>query len=255
MFDKRELEIFISKVPDLKNPGKVILLVIYLLTLIALCSLFFIYVDRLTWYASILSQLAMALIVTAIGYRHFRVIDGYRKRYGPIAYQPYLYRLMLPYLVTWYACFFHPLFVSGSPLLPPWLAIGLGALFLLLMLLASLHIERAGFHMVTHGMDLYTMFPEEGTVVYGKIYGYIRHPLYFALTCGCIALGLFRNNWIALAVSLMHLIPALAVGMMEDRELISRKGSEHAVYIQSTAGLLPLRRIGGFLRLLFFLEK
>ena len=38
--------------------------------------------------------------------------------------------------------------------------------------------------MVTHGMDLYTIFPEETKIVRGKIYGYIRHPLYFTLFFG-----------------------------------------------------------------------
>ena len=255
MFDKREIEIFVAKVPDLKKPGKVFLIVLYVLCLAALCGLSFFYVDRLAWYAPILSQLAMALIVTIISYRHFRAVDSYRERFWPLANQAYFYRLMIPYLVTWYACFFHPLFVGGPALLPWWLAIGLGVLFLLLTMLANLHIERSGFHMVTHGMDVYTMFPEEGTLVYGKIYGYIRHPLYFALTCGCIALGLFRNNAVAIVVSLLHLIPALAVGAMEDRELIERKGKEHEGYIQRTAALLPLRRMLGFLKLLFFLER
>ncbi len=251
MFDKESLKIFVEKVPDLKNAGAVFLTVLYFAFLGALCAVFFFYVDRLAWYAPILSQLVMALIVTAISYIHFRVVAGYRQRYGPLAYRYYFYHLMVPYLVTWYACFFHPLFVSGPALMPGWLAIGLGILCLVLVMVTNLHIERAGFHMITHGMDLYTVFPEEATVVYGEIYGFIRHPLYFALTIGCLGLALFRNNWVALVVALLQPIPALAAGFMEDRELVERVGEEHEAYIEGTAALIPVRRIGGFLKLLF----
>lgn len=253
MVDKQIVEVFVDKVPDLKSPGKVFLTVLYALSLGTLCGMFFFTVDRLAWYGPILSQLAMALIVTIISYLHFELVDYYRERYGRLAYRYYFYHLMVPYLVTWYACFFHPLFVSGPVLLPWWLAIGLGILFLVLMMLANFHIERAGFHVTTHGMDVYTVFPEEATVVYGEIYGYIRHPLYLALTCGCIGLGLLRNNAVALVVALLQLIPALAAGYMEDRELIDRVGDEHREYIEQTAALVPLGRMWDFLRLLFFL--
>jgi hypothetical protein len=161
---------------------------------------------------------------------------------------------MIPYLVTWYACFFHPLFVSGPALLPGWLAILLGALFLLLFLLASQHIERAGFSMLTYGMDLYTVFPEEAPPVYGEIYSYVRHPLYFALLCGSLGLALTRNNAVALGVSLLQFIPALAAGHLEDREMIDREGQTHREYIQRTAALVPIKRFGGFLKLLFFMD-
>lgn len=255
MFDQQSFEIFVDKVPDLKNPRGVLLTVLYVLGLSALCAGFFYYVDGLAWYAPILSQAVMAMVVTAISYVHFKVVDHYRARYGPLAYRYYFHHLMIPYLVTWYACFFHPLFVSGTALLPQWLAIGLGGLFLLLMMLTNLHIERAGFHMITHGMDVYTVFPDEATVVYGEIYGYIRHPLYFALTCGCLGLGFLKNNAVALVVALLQVIPALAAGYMEDRELIERVGEEHRDYIARTSALVPIKRLGSFLKLLFFLGE
>jgi protein-S-isoprenylcysteine O-methyltransferase Ste14 len=255
MFDKASLAILLSKVPDLRKPTGILLTLLYTLLLAALCGLFFYSVDRLAWYGPLLSQLIMALIVTSVSYVHFKLAPRYRQRYGPLAYRAFFYHLMLPYLVTWYACFFHPLFVAGPALLPRWLSIGLGLVFLLLFFLADAHIERAGFQMITHGLDLYTVFPKEATVVYGQIYGYIRHPLYFALICGCLGLGLLRNNALSLVVALLHVIPALAVGYMEDRELIQRAGGEHRAYIQRTAALLPLRRMGGFLKLLLFRGK
>ena len=254
MFDEEAIRTFLEKVPDLKSPWKVLLTIGYVLLLSLACVAFF-FLDRRAWYVPLLTQFVMALAAMIISYVHFKVADRYRERYGPLAYRHYFYHLMLPYLVAWYACFFHPLFISGPRIFPTWLAIGLAVLFLLLFLLINAHIERAGFHMVTHGMDVYTVFPEEATLVYGKIYGFVRHPLYLSLTCGCIGLGLLRNNALALLASLLQLMPALAAGYWEDRELIARAGEEHRSYIRRTAALIPLRRMGEFLKLVFFLTK
>jgi protein-S-isoprenylcysteine O-methyltransferase Ste14 len=252
MFDTALIRVFVNKVPDLKSPWKVLLTLLYVLFLSGLCVLFFYYVDRTAPYMPLVSQLVMALLVTFISYLHFKQAVPYRQKYGALAYRYYFYHFMLPYLVTWYACCFHPLFVGGTVLLPWWFAIGGGALLLALTALTGIHIERAGFHEMTHGMDIYTVFPEETTVVHGEIYGYIRHPLYFALTCGTFALAFFRNTPLALLVALLQLIPALAAGYMEDRELIERSGETHRRYVQKTAMLFPLRRLGSFLKLLFF---
>jgi protein-S-isoprenylcysteine O-methyltransferase Ste14 len=250
MFDKESLEIFLSKVPDLRSPWRVALTILYVLAVAFLCGAFFYYVNGLAPYAPLISQFVMVVVVVAIGYVHFKAAGAYRERFGALAYRHYFYHLMIPYLVTWYACFFHPLFVGSPQLLPWWLAILFGVVFLVLFALTSVHIERAGFQMVTHGMDVYTVFPEETTVVHGEIYGYIRHPLYLSLLCGSIALAFFRNNGLALLVALLQLIPALAVGYMEDRELVERAGDAHREYIKKTSALVPVRRLGEFLRFL-----
>lgn len=251
MFDRDAIAILLDKVPDLRSPWRALLTVAYVLMLSALCALFFFVIDRLAWFAPITSQAAMALFVTLIAYLHFRWVGAYRRRYGPLAYRYYFYHLIIPYLVTWYACFFHPLFVSGPALLPGWLAVALGLALLLLFLLATIHIERAGFAVVTYGIDLYTLFPEEATPVYGEIYGFIRHPLYFSLICGSLGLALLRNNAVALLVSTLQLIPALSAAYMEDRELIQREGQAHRDYIQRTTAIVPLRRLRDFFKLLF----
>lgn len=255
MLDREALQILLDKVPDLRSPWRVLLTVAYVILLSALCALFFFVFDRLAWFAPILSQATMALLVTLIAYLHFKWVGAYRRRYGIQAYRYYFYHLIIPYLVTWYACFFHPLFVSGPALLPGWLAITISLILLLLFLLASIHIERAGFAVVTYGIDLYTVFPEEAPPVYGEIYGFIRHPLYFSLICGSLGLALLRNNGLAILVSLLQLIPALATAYMEDRELIEREGQTHRDYIQRTAALIPIRRLGAFLKLLFFVGE
>jgi protein-S-isoprenylcysteine O-methyltransferase Ste14 len=251
MFNKEALLLLLEKVPDLKSPWKALLTVLYVLFLSLLSVLFFRYVDRLGRVAPLVSQGIMALLTALISWLHFKLAGSYRARYGSLAYRYYFYHLILPYLVAWYACFFHPLFIGGPPLLPTWLAILLGLFFLLLVPITSVHIERAGFHMETHGLDIYTVFPQETTIVRGNIYAYIRHPLYFALSCGTFGLALFANNWIALGAALLQLIPAFLAGWMEDRELIDRDGAAHREYIENTGALLPRKDVVGFLRTLF----
>jgi protein-S-isoprenylcysteine O-methyltransferase Ste14 len=251
VFNKEAVQVLLEKVPDLRVPWKVLLTVLYTASLGCLCGLFFHYVDRQGGGAPLISQGIMALLTAAISWLHFRLAGWYRDRYGPLAYRAYFYHLMLPYLVAWYACFFHPLFIGGPALLPPWLAISLGVLLLLLVPITSVHIERAGFHMETHGLDVYTIFPEETQVVRGEIYAYIRHPLYFALSCGTFGLAILANNWVALGAALLQLIPALLAGWMEDRELVERDGAAHQEYVGMTGALLPRKDFGGFLRMLF----
>lgn len=131
---------------------------------------------------------------------------------------------MIPYLVMWYACFSYPLSVNNPPLLHSWLVISLDIVFLVLFFLTSLHIENSGFHNTTHGMDIYHVFSEEATVVYGEINAYIQHSLYFLLLSGTIGLIFLRNNSTALITSLLILISSIVAARMEDRELVKRIG-------------------------------
>ncbi len=248
--DKDAFEVFLSKVPDLRSPWRAALTVLYTAVLGALCGLFFFAVDRLGRYAPLLSQGAMALVVVIISHLHFRQAAAYRERHGALAYRAFFYHYIIPLLVTWYACFFHPLLVDGPKLLPAWLAAVLGGVCLLLLMLINLRMEQAGFHDVTHGLDVYTVFPEEATVVHGAIYAHVRHPLYLSLLCGAVGLALFANNGVSLLTAFLFLIPCLVVGSMEDAELVQRVGKAHRDHIERTPALVPVRRLGAFLRCL-----
>jgi hypothetical protein len=250
MFNQEAFSILLDRVPDLKSPWGILVTMVYAALLAFGAFLFFRAVDPLGPYAPLISQLVMALLTVLICYVHLKLVNWYRQRYDLLAYRPYFYQLMLPYLVAWYACVFHPLFINGPALLPGWLAILFGVILLLSVPILSIHIERSGFHMETYGLDLYTLFPGEAPVVRGEIYAYIRHPLYLALTCATFGLALIANNWIALTAALLQLIPALFAGWMEDRELVQRTGREHQEYISHTGALLPRGDVLGFFRLL-----
>ena len=100
-------------------------------------------------------------------------------------------------------------------------------------------------------MDVFSVFPEETTIVRGEIYSFIRHPLHFSLLMGGFAMGFISNTWVGLVISTFQLIPSIVIGLREDRELISRSGDDHREYIKKTALLFPLRKLPGFLKLLF----
>ena len=251
---KEEYQIFLNKVPALRSFGKVILTIIYILNLITLSILYFYYIDPIMWFMPIATQLLMTVIVIVIAYLHLKKAEPYRKKYGDLAYQVYFYRYKIPLLVSWYALFFHPLFISGNPLFPFLISICIAVFFFIIFILVSIHIERAGFKMITHGMDLYSVFPEETTIVRGEIYGFIRHPLYLSLTCGCFALAFIANNLMAIMAAIIQIIPCFFVAKMEDKELIERDGDAHRDYINSTEILFPFKRILGFFKLLFFFK-
>ena len=251
---KEEYQIFLNKVPALRSLGKIVLTIIYMLSLILISILYFFYLDPIIWFMPVATQSLMAVIVVTIGYIHLQNAEPYRKKYGDLAYQPFFYHYIIPLLVSWYALFFHPLFISGIRLLPFLISIIIAIVFLIMFILIAIHIERAGFKMITHGMDLYTVFPEETSIVRGEIYGFIRHPLYLSLTCGCFALAFIANNLIAILAAIIQLIPCILVAKMEDKELIKRVGDAHKDYINSTRILFPFKRILGFLKLLFFFK-
>ena len=77
MFDKKSLGIFLNKVPDLRNPWKAFITVVYVLILFFLCGAFFFFIDRLAPYAAIISQLVMALVVTVISYVHSHIATSF----------------------------------------------------------------------------------------------------------------------------------------------------------------------------------
>ncbi len=247
------MKFFVEKVPILKKPLFAILTTLYSLGLIVLLVLFFYFINRIDWWGPLVSQGIISVVVTLIGLIHFVFTSKFRKKYGDLAYQKFFYIFMLPYLFTWYACFFHPAFIQwGDKLLPLWAQVVLSAFCILVMILTNLQIEQAGFSVVTHGMDVFSVFPEETTIVRGKIYSFIRHPLHFSLLMGGFAMGFISNTWIGLVISTFQLIPSIVIGLREDRELIARSGDDHKKYIKQTALLFPVRKLLGFLKLLFF---
>jgi protein-S-isoprenylcysteine O-methyltransferase Ste14 len=250
MSEKKGIELLKEKVPDLKTSRGKILSFVYISGTFGGCLLFFFWVDSLVWYGPLISQLSMALIGTALSIGHFKTSARYREKYGDLAYRYHFYHYVIPILVTWYTCCFHPLFVDGPQLLPWWIVIPVGVLLFLMVILTEVQIEKSGFDVTTHGLDIFTVFPEETQPVHGEIYSFIRHPLYFSLMCLSLCLALFRNNLMAILVALIFLIPILTAIYLEDNELVERYGDIHRDYIRETVAIFPWKKPLGFLKLL-----
>ena len=247
-----DMKLFVEKVPLLRKPLFVVLTILYFLGLIALAVVLFYFVNRIAWWGPLVAQGIITVVVTLIGLVHFIFAPRFREKYGNLAYQRFFYIFVVPYLIAWYACFFHPAFIQwGDKLLPIWAQVILTAFCVLVMILINLQIRKAGFSVVTHGMDVFSVFPEETTIVRGEIYSFIRHPLQFSLLMGGFAMGFISNTWVGLVISTFQLIPSIVIGLREDRELIARSGNEHKEYIKQTALLFPIRKLLGFLKLLF----
>lgn len=251
MSDKKGFDYLKEKVPDLKTSRGKILSGVYILGMFGGSLLFFLWIGSLVWYGPLIGQLSIALIGTTFSVVHFRVAARYLEKYGVLAYRYYFYHYIIPILATWYACCFHPLFIGGPQLLPWWVAIIIGILLLVFGGLTEIQIEKSGFDVTTHGMDIFTIFPEETQPVHGEIYSFIRHPLYFALMCISLCFAFFRNNLTAILVSLIFLIPMLTAIHQEDSELVERYGEVHRNYIRKTSAIIPLKKPLGFLKILF----
>lgn len=258
---KSNYKLFLKKVPALKNGGILILTLVYIIVLAGLAAVFLAFGN--TWFGNILDNwipvaklLIMSLIVCFISYLHLKKASHYRQKYKDKAYQYFFYTLMVPYLISWYALFFYPLFIKGPEMMQPVAACCIGGFLLLVMILISIQIERAGFSMVTHGMDIFTVFPEETPAVRGEIYSVVRHPLYISLVCGAVGLALiFGNNIYALSAALLNFVPGLFSGFLEDKELKERYGSAHMNYIKKSNALVPFKHPLRFWQILFSFKK
>jgi protein-S-isoprenylcysteine O-methyltransferase Ste14 len=250
MSEKKGSHLLMEKVPDLKTSKGKILCILYILVSFGGCLLVFFWIDGIVWYGPLISQLLMVIIGTAFSIGHFRTPARYREKYGNLAYRYHFYHYVIPILVTWYAACFHPLFVGGPPLLPWWVGIIIAVLLLLMVILTEVQIERSGFDVTTHGLDIFTIFPEETSPVHGEVYSFIRHPLYFTLMCMSFCWASLRNNLMSIVVALIFLIPLFAAIYLEDKELVERYGDVHREYIKRTPAIIPWKKPLDFLRLM-----
>jgi protein-S-isoprenylcysteine O-methyltransferase Ste14 len=240
-----------EKVPAFKSPLKAAGIIILCVLLFTGIMIIFWWFDGLQWYHPFLSQLVIILICSPFMLWFFKLPQQYRSKFGGMAFDPFFFRIVLPMFITANAGIFHVLLVDGPALMPLWIAIILGIVFLIIRFLLESHIRRSGFDEVGHGFGIYSVFPEEGRRISSDIYSYIRHPMYagdFYMTLG---LSLFKNNWLAIIVGLMAFMPYFLAAMLEDRELIKRFGESHQRYIEETHAFFPrFRDIGRFVKFL-----
>ena len=239
-----------EKAPVFQTPWKAAVIIVGWILLFFVCLAFFWWFDSFTWYAPLVSQAIAAGICIVLAYAHIKNAQPYREKYKE-PYQHFFFHYIVPIFALWFAMTFHPLLVSGEPILPLWVAVVIGVFLWLFRPLTSFHITKAGFDMIGHGFGIYTVYPEEGPRVSSEIYSYVRHPMYLGSFCAALGFGFLRNNILALAVAVIFLIPTYLETKFEDNELIQRYGEEHREHIKNTAALFPRKNVIQFLKLLF----
>lgn len=243
-------DIWLSKVPSLRQPGRALLAMLLALAVFVAALVFFFLFDPLFPGAPLLSQfLATVLLFTLVGQVILRR-RMLKQRYGDLAYERAVWCYGLTGMPLLPAIVLHLLFVPGERVLPlAWAA--LPAAYLLLS--GALLFGRAVF---TFGIDnlalVYVYWPEEGRLVRSRIYSVLRHPTYSGVLRMGLGLALLRGSVIALLIGLLWPLGlTIWLRMVEERELVERFGESYRDYRQRVpAFFVRPRDYGSFYRFL-----
>ncbi len=253
---KKGFNLLKEKVPEFRSRLKTMIIITFGLLIFLGIMIFFWWFDGLLWYGIFISQSIIALIASVFIYRFTTMGDKYKKKYGELAYRYFFFHIVILMLITGNAGIFHVLIVEGPALLPLWLAIVFGILFIFMRFLFEWHLRNSGFNEIGHGLGIYMLFPEEGVRIKSGIYSFIRHPMYAGDLCLALGFAFLKNNPFAFLIALIAFIPFVVAIKCEDRELIKRFGEKHKHYIKETGAIIPrLKNIGKFLKFLFSKEK
>lgn len=222
-------DIWLSKVPSLRQPGRRLLALLIALTVFAAALLFFWLFDPLFPGAPLVSQFLAALLLFALVGQVILRRQELKRRYGDRAYEHAIWHYGLTGMPLLPAIVLHLLFMPGERVLPlAWAA--LPAAYFLLS--GALLFGRAVF---TFGIDnlalVYVYWPEEGRLVRSRIYSVLRHPTYSGVLRMALGLALLRGNAIALLIGLlMPLVMTVWLRMVEEPELTERFGEPYRDY-------------------------
>ncbi|MFW9949509.1 MAG: methyltransferase family protein [Candidatus Thorarchaeota archaeon] len=256
MEQRKGFDLLKEKVPEFRSLLKTCIIISIGVLIFFGIMTFFWWFDRIIWYGIFISQLIIVLIASLLIYSFTTMTEKYKKKYGELAYRYFFFHIVILMLITGNAGIFHVIIVEGPALLPLWLAILIGILFILMRFLFEFHLRNSGFNEIGHGLGIYMLFPEEGTQIKSYIYSYIRHPMYAGDFCLTIGLAFLRNNLFAFFIALMAFIPFLIAMKCEDNELTKRFGEKYKSYIKETGAFIPkFKKIGNFLKFLFSKEK
>ena len=209
---------------------------------------------RLTWP---LWQLAAEILLGGLGfgllYMFFRYRQGFKARFGPLAYSRAAERFGLP-AVTIIAAVVARIRYLPGPEIPRFEGyIVLPALgWLLIVVGVVLGLRTVLIFGIDNLTMLYVYFPEESQLVNHKIYNILRHPAYAAVLVIAFGLALLNGSWAALACALNFSLGLWGwVRLVEEKELIERFGPGYVEYRKRVPAFGPrlrdLREFLGFL--------
>ena len=275
MGDKTGMEVFLEYAPAFTVWYKIIGVYTLQFILFILIMAFFWRISSTEIYYIILAQIIISFLGTC-PYRYMatsieKIRDKYRKKYGKLAgqslwfhYQSYTIPLLsssmyFPILLYTYKDLTIPQiiqlpshFITNS-LLPFYIAIPLGIIVVILGIL--IRRPSGGFD-ADIDTYLYLMFPENGRLVSGGMYQYIRNPRYLSRGFMAVGLGIVANNILAIIVGFIHFLAFCSLILTEDKELIRRFGDDFKEYRKRVPALFP--KFGNwrkFFRFIFVGEK
>jgi protein-S-isoprenylcysteine O-methyltransferase Ste14 len=246
------MDILAKYVPELNTPGGKIRIFLYMFVLFGAVTAYFIITDQIpTW--SIDSQ----IIIIALGFivmsLFFSRKQGYREKYGDLAYRKAFAHYTMPGLALILAAVTHAAYMNG-PFVPRgwWTIVLLGLGWFMLCIGALLWIRGVFALGTDHLAMVYVYHPEEGRIDKAGIYGILRHPVYAGVLRVGIGLAFLNGN--ANSIAFAILMPLGLTGwvyLVEEKELIERSGGSYLDYRRSTPAFWPYPRdLGTFLKFL-----
>lgn len=242
-------------VPDLNSPlGTFRFLLLPVILFILITVLF--NAIRFPWiFWQGVAEILLGSLGFGLLYLFFRSRQGYKSRFGPLAYRQAARRFGLPGVMIIAAVVTRIRYLPG-PAIPRlgwgivlpvlgWVLIGVG------VLLGLRAVQVFGIDNLTM---LYVYFPEESHIVNHQIYSILRHPAYAAVQAITFGLALLNGSWAALICALVFSLGLWGwVLLVEENELIQRFGAAYADYRKRVPAFLPhLRDWRGFLGFLIF---
>lgn len=259
----------VEKMPDLHNPSKVLLIrILQLIVIIFIAFILWLYSNHV-WYGAIIGQSIIIIIAisiyTYITKKSELIRKKYLEKFTHLAYQNFYYRYLFIAQTLNLISFYFPLFLYSydfipqiiklpnhwltEPIMPYYISIPLGLLFIILGLL--IRKPSGGFNFDTASY-VYLIFPDNSKQVKDGLYKYIRHPRYLGRFIEILGFGLIANTGVAICVSLVHIIPYLWLIQIEEKELIKRFRESYKKYQKSVPVLFPsIRNLREFFSILF----
>ncbi|MEW6401423.1 MAG: isoprenylcysteine carboxylmethyltransferase family protein [Chloroflexota bacterium] len=227
-------------VPDVRSPGGVVRVVLYLLAWVFLVTYYFLTTDQIpTW--SIDSQ----IIIMALGFlllsMFFSQRKVYKEKYGKLAYRNAFAHFAVPGLGSIFAAIAHAGYMNGPRVPQGWWNMAFDILGWFLLITGLVLWIRS---VLTFGVGnlamLYVYHPEEGKIVNSAIYNVLRHPIYAGALRVGLGLALINGNANSLAFALLMPLGFFGwIRLVEEKELIDRFGQSYVEYRKRVPAFWP----------------
>jgi len=218
-------------VPELNSASGRTRIVLYVMSLLALVTAYFITTDNIpTW--SIDSEIIIASLGFLILSLFFSRKPVYQEKYKDLAYRNAFAHYALPGLCLIFGAVAHAVYMNGPVIPTGWWTTVFTVLGWYWVLVGAILWIRS---IATFGVDnlnlLYVYHPEESRIVDSSIYAILRHPIYASAIRVWVGLALLNGNGNSVIFSVF--VPLGLTGwirLVEEKELLERFGKPYLDY-------------------------